>query len=85
MFERMVRQKQKGGISSSSGSRLQRMKKSKNSIDDDNDNDDVPVTIYDSSSGGARGFHQNKASAKEWRLFMVKLSLFSFFPPISYP
>jgi hypothetical protein len=85
MFERMVGQKQKGGISSSSGSRLQSMKKSRNSIDDDNDNDDVPVIIYDGSSGGARGFHQNKASAKEWRLFMVKLSLFSFFPPISYP
>jgi len=81
----MVGQKQKGGISSSSGSRLQSMKKSRNSIDDDNDNDDVPVIIYDGSSGGARGFHQNKASAKEWRLFMVKLSLFSFFPPISYP
>ncbi|CAM6048451.1 unnamed protein product [Sphagnum compactum] len=72
MFERMVRQKQKGGISSSSssGSRLQSMKKSRNSIDDDNDNNDVPVIIYDGSSGGARGFHQNKASAKEWRLFM---------------
>ncbi len=84
MFERMVGHKQKGGISSSSsGSRLQSMKKSRNSIDDDNDN--VPVIIYDGSSGGARGFHQNKASAKEWRLFMVKLSLFSFFPPISYP
>jgi hypothetical protein len=82
MFESMVRQKQKGG-SSSSGSRLQSMKKSRNSIDDDND--DVPVIIYDGSSGGARGFHQNKASAKEWRLFMVKLSLFSFFPLISYP
>jgi hypothetical protein len=89
MFERMVGQKQKACISSSSssGSRLQSMKKSRNSIDDDNDNDDddVPVIIYDGSSGGARGFHQNKASAKEWRLFMVNLSLFSFFPPISYP
>jgi hypothetical protein len=67
MFEIMVGQKQKGG-SSSSGSRLQSMKKSRNSID--NDNDDVPVIIYDGSSGGAGGFHQNKASAKEWRLFM---------------